>query len=293
MNRLCVTLVALLSTALLASCGGGTMGTGGTSTRVLGSVVSTSGDPLTGAHVTLKETGVGAVVQSDGGFSLESVLPGEQFTLLIQSADVDAATEIMDVPADAEEVRVRLVVNKANNNVEVKEQSVIQRPTPTPRDRGRPRPTRSPTPEPTSSPDSSPTTAPVAPTTNPLPPPPSTPVATPTPKPAPPPLQTISVQGSLIAEPSLRESLSLAFSGVISGEAINLDSSSFSFSGLFRPELSGLAVFAESDEAYGQGITALSPLPTASSITLTVTVIQSQENPSELIVLITNVAFSP
>ncbi len=95
------------------------------------------------------------------------------------------------------------------------------------------------------------------------------------------------------AESSLREGLSLAFSGPISGEVIFSEGNSITFSVLLRPNNLLLNVFAETENAFGQATANVSPRADARTVTLTVTVFETMGNPTQLGVSVSNVLFLP
>ncbi|MBN8549194.1 MAG: hypothetical protein J0M12_07775 [Deltaproteobacteria bacterium] len=119
-------------------CGGGTTGTGGTgSSQFSGRIVSLDGMPISGASVVLEETGDTAISLEDGTFDIESILPGTSATFLVETAEAQASTSIVDIPPGPHDVTIQLKLDEKKNTVTVETKDIAPpkkpRRTPTPK----------------------------------------------------------------------------------------------------------------------------------------------------------------
>lgn len=194
----------------LQGCGGGTTGTGGTgSSQFSGRISSFNGEPVAGANVVLEETGDTAISDSEGKFDMESVLPGDSATFLVETTHSQASTALTNIPPGPHDVTVELTLDEKKNTVTIQAQS-IKPPT-------KPRKTPTPRPKPTDVPTAEPTavvlpTAPVSPVESATP----TVTASPTDVSTPTPAETPVVLPVETATPSLPELI--IFRGVVRGD---------------------------------------------------------------------------
>lgn len=132
--RACLALCALLCT--LTACGGGTTGTGGTgSSEFSGRIYAESGQGIPNATVVIEETGDTTTSDADGNFSVESTLPSDHATILVETAAAQVTTIITDLPSGPQEVAIELKVDETKNAVTVESKRVRPRqrkPTPVP-----------------------------------------------------------------------------------------------------------------------------------------------------------------
>jgi len=82
-----------LSVICLFGCGGGTRGTGDTRS-LSGSILSQSGEPLSGATVSQAETGVETETAADGGFVIPLTVIDGGATLIIERGDLRTSTTL-------------------------------------------------------------------------------------------------------------------------------------------------------------------------------------------------------
>jgi len=227
---LTITLFFISCSVLLAACGGGTSGTGGTgSTQFAGRVLS-DGLPVEDALVTVLESGDTGLTDSQGDFEVSTLLQSDSATLLVESGQVQAQTTIPDIASDVARVELTLSLDKEQQSVNVDSRTDIKA-TPTPKPK-RPRPT------PTSQPELQ---------------------LTPAPTPAPTPEPTLQVtpspnwyhyySGRIIADERLLKDMTISINGIESASVTK---------GLFRITLrnsSGPAVLTVSTSGLSDSIT--------------------------------------
>lgn len=130
-----ITLLLACLSILPGGCGGGTTGTGGTgSSDFRGYVFTSSGAPVSGAMMTIAETGDSAVTDQSGLFLITSELESQtQVTLVIETGTTSASTVISDLPADtAVDVQVDLQLNEQTKDLKVTKKKVTKKKKPTP-----------------------------------------------------------------------------------------------------------------------------------------------------------------
>lgn len=167
---------------LLVGCGGGTTGTGGTgSSDYNGRVLTDAGSPVSGALVTLLESGDSSSTDSNGSFSIPSDIDAPSVTLLVESEANQGQVVVDELPSGPKEVSVEVTINRASREVKLTSKRVRPKSTPTPISGSSAVPTESPTiPSGTPIPGSTPTVNP-SPTPNDTQSP--SPTETPVPKP--------------------------------------------------------------------------------------------------------------
>ncbi len=204
----------------LASCGGGTTGTGGTgSSQFSGRILFSTGDPVANATVVVEETGDSTTANEKGEFAVESQIPSEHITLLVEAPEVQAAAVISEIPSGPQDVTVELTVDKSKNEVTVASKRIRPRSKPP-----RPKPTPLPTPLPTTEPGITPTPEAtplpeVEPTAEPTEEPEFTPTpdgtASPgTPDPTAPPMHTVIFRGLVHAPAEMLSRLRIGVAGL-------------------------------------------------------------------------------
>lgn len=233
----CATLLGLtlLLALTLQGCGGGTTGTGGTgSSQFSGRISTSNGDPVAGASVVLEETGDNAISDHLGNFEIETELPGDSATFLVETATAQASTALL-VPPGPHDVTLELKLDETRNTVSIASQSIKPptkpRKTPTPR----PKPTKVPTALPTAIVDPTlpplPTEAP-SPTAAPTETVEVTPIPTgPTPLPAltvtPTPLALTVFRGTVSGDADVLASVRLGLAGTLKRVRIQSDGTFF------------------------------------------------------------------
>ncbi len=146
------TVIALLAAGILlltlGGCGGGTRGTGDQlKSLVVGTVVDTSGAPLSSATITQLETGDSTVTDGSGAFALEVAVEGGSARLLIESGGFEGTATLSGLGegAQADPVEFTITVDLVSGivtEVTVNDSGL----TPTPQPTAGPNPQPSPTP---------------------------------------------------------------------------------------------------------------------------------------------------
>jgi len=147
------TVIALLAAGILlltlGGCGGGTRGTGDQlKSLVVGTVVDTSGAPLSSATITQLETGDSTVTDGSGAFALEVAVEGGSARLLIESGGFEGTATLSGLGegSGGGPVEFTITVDLISGIVtEVTVNDTTPQPTP--------EPTAGPNPEPTRNPD--------------------------------------------------------------------------------------------------------------------------------------------
>ncbi len=125
---------SLLSALLVvAGCGGGTVGTGGTgSNEFQGKILATDGSPVSDAVVTIAETGDAAVTDAEGDFTIESKFGDSQATILVETPLSSGETVVKGLPEVPVVVEVSLVLDENKKSLEVSSSKVTPKETPAP-----------------------------------------------------------------------------------------------------------------------------------------------------------------
>lgn len=126
-------LIVFLSIFLFSGCGGGTIGTdsGGT-TKVAGQLVTSSGEKVPGASVTIAESGDQTITDQDGEFEIDTPITQSTVTFLVEVDGVSLSSFISDVPLDPEKLAVVLELNLNEQSVIVATSEVTPRTSPAP-----------------------------------------------------------------------------------------------------------------------------------------------------------------
>lgn len=102
----------------LASCGGGSAGTGTGEIRTIeGQVTSSAGDPISGAEVTLVQTGERDSTNLEGRFTLATNFEGSSPELLLETDSI-STTITVDAPSEqADAISVNVELNNSGSAV--------------------------------------------------------------------------------------------------------------------------------------------------------------------------------
>ncbi len=144
-----VFLVLFIALGGLNSCGGGTVGTDvGGATRILGRVVSTAGNALGNASITLEETGDSAISDENGNFTIFAELQVVELSLLIEAQGVHSRSRLQNIPIAPEEIRLTVAVDLESQESVITDTEITVRPTPQPTQKpeGTRKPRETPTP---------------------------------------------------------------------------------------------------------------------------------------------------
>lgn len=106
---------ALLCFFALASCGGGTSGTG--LRMIKGRIADPAGQPLS-AEITIAETGDTTNSDNAGMFQLNSEIDLTQITLLLRGNSFDTSVKVESIPDNAEQLNVEVQVDATTNSAE-------------------------------------------------------------------------------------------------------------------------------------------------------------------------------
>ncbi len=109
---------------VLASCGGGTSGSGGIT--IDGRLLTQTNSPVVGVMVTDQASGDADITNSDGRFALIAERAAE-FGLLFEGQGLNTTSTITDVPGDASKVTATFRASVEQNSV-VPDEVVIERP---------------------------------------------------------------------------------------------------------------------------------------------------------------------
>jgi hypothetical protein len=147
-----IALICLWITLLFIAggCGGGTVGTdggGGGSTKILGLIQDSRGEPVVGATVEIADNTTTLVTDSNGRFTADQVIETPELTLQINSGGTASRVTLVDLPPQPEAIEVEIEVRERTQKPRVVKQVV--RPRPTPRPTSIPVTPVVPTPEPT------------------------------------------------------------------------------------------------------------------------------------------------
>lgn len=82
-------------------CGGGSSGTGSGPQVYSGYIVTTGGEPVPNARVTIEETGDSSTTKSDGSFSIESEPGIDEAVFVIDIGDTTTKIPVNDLSADS------------------------------------------------------------------------------------------------------------------------------------------------------------------------------------------------
>ena len=105
---LCLTLLfsIVVSVGILDGCGGGSSGTGTGSQYYSGVVVSSQGQPISDATVTLAETGGSTTTNADGSFNLASDPGLPSATFVIDTATTSSSVTVNDLQTSAKAITI-------------------------------------------------------------------------------------------------------------------------------------------------------------------------------------------
>lgn len=118
-----------ISIFMLAACGGGTTGTGGTgSSEFRGIVVATDGRPVVNATIILEENDTFAVTDLHGEWKLQTDYDPSAATFAIQTASLEVKTVLSNLPNGPKEVEVDFKVDTQKRSVKVTKKRVKRRP---------------------------------------------------------------------------------------------------------------------------------------------------------------------
>lgn len=110
--------MSMLLACGLCCCGGGSAGTGTGETRTIeGQVTSSAGDPISGAEVTLVQTGERDLTNSEGRFALATEFDGASPELLLESGSISTTITIDAPPTQADAISVNVELNDSGNAV--------------------------------------------------------------------------------------------------------------------------------------------------------------------------------
>lgn len=114
----CLVLTSIISCSIMA-CGGGSAGTGTTS--YTGKLLTENNEPLSGATVTLVDSGETVITDSQGRFSIESTAPAEAAVQIeVTSNDVTASVEVPTPESSDRKVGIRLELNEQESKLTVR-----------------------------------------------------------------------------------------------------------------------------------------------------------------------------
>ena len=102
---------------LLASCGGGSSGTGVGAESYKGVVLSSDGSPIGNAAVTLSETGDTATTNSDGTFTITSDAGLPSATFLIETSSGTSTVVVNELQGSAQSITIAIDEKTASNQV--------------------------------------------------------------------------------------------------------------------------------------------------------------------------------
>ncbi len=105
---------------VICSCGGGTVGTGDMAeTRFAGTLRAVSGTPISGALISVAETGDSSQTDQNGAFSIQTNRPGPKATLLVESGTLSQQVSVNEIPNKDSTVTLALEVDTDNGLVQV------------------------------------------------------------------------------------------------------------------------------------------------------------------------------
>ncbi len=107
---------------LLASCGGGTSGSGLKTYQ--GRVITPFNEALSEVAVTIEDTGDSSVTDVNGRFSIKSNAAGATVRFLLESPDFTTRFTLIDIPDESSRIGMRVTVNPQTNETTVKNLSV-------------------------------------------------------------------------------------------------------------------------------------------------------------------------
>ena len=102
---------------LLIGCGGGSSGTG---VRTFdGRILTTQNDPLSGATVTVVQTGDSTVTDAQGFFSLDSEDTKSSVDFAIDASDVHTVVNVATIDPSSTSISLNVKVDKVKNSAQV------------------------------------------------------------------------------------------------------------------------------------------------------------------------------
>lgn len=116
MTALLRSTLIIVALTIIGGCGGGTRGTGGT--EFTGKVLTTTGNPVEGATVSIPATGDSDLTDASGSFFFEASVAGD-VDFQVQALGVSAAVTVSGIPAGASKVTVQFKVNSTAGTVDL------------------------------------------------------------------------------------------------------------------------------------------------------------------------------
>ncbi|NMC63593.1 MAG: hypothetical protein GYA55_10560 [SAR324 cluster bacterium] len=108
----------------LEGCGGGSSGTG--STRLFeGTVVTPDRYPISGATVTIADTGDTTTTDPNGRFSVEAVTDSGNVDLEIETGELDTSVTVPNLASDSSTVKVEVEIDPVTEKAEVEKFEVV------------------------------------------------------------------------------------------------------------------------------------------------------------------------
>lgn len=116
---------------IILGCGGGTGGTGDIdATKISGRIVDLAQAALAGVKVTVVETGDSALSDATGAFEIETLLPGSELDLTVQTDTADASVNLGLVPGTQKSIAVVLQLDEDNNELTLISSNIPPTPAP-------------------------------------------------------------------------------------------------------------------------------------------------------------------
>lgn len=110
---------------LLTACGGGTSGTAiGNSRNITGTITLADGTPLTGANVTLVETGDSDITDNQGNFEINTNFSGTDFNLLIENDTISQTIAVNNPDNEVNTIHIDVSLSTAQGIASVKKLSM-------------------------------------------------------------------------------------------------------------------------------------------------------------------------
>jgi len=115
-------LLPVFCSLIIFGCGGGSAGTGTVS--LSGKLLNPQDEPVSGAIVTIVETGETAVTDANGNFSIETNTAGQEVALQVESEEVTATVSVSTATQEDSKVGVQLEVDNERSTVSVRNYEV-------------------------------------------------------------------------------------------------------------------------------------------------------------------------
>ena len=122
-QRYFLSMLFFILSCLCSGCGGGSEGTGtltGSGRTLVGTVRTTTNEPVAGATVTLIDNGDSTTTDAAGSFALALDEKTDQVTLEIQSNEITGQVEVGALDTNATKVSVDLTINTARGIITAK-----------------------------------------------------------------------------------------------------------------------------------------------------------------------------